>query len=426
MVDSVSIALFVAGLIVLIGFLANYLFKKTGVPDMLILIFIGILCGPVLCIFNSETMAGFSPYIAAVALTYILFDGGMDLNIKQVLHNSPKGILLAILSFAFSVIGVAVFAVFIFDLPLLYGLLFGSVFGGTSAAVIFSLVSKIRISKKGAITLILESAISDILAIAISLSLIDVIVTGEADLMGIAFSVAGKFLIGIIIGIALGFAWLFALRKVATMSFSYILTLGIVLLGYAISESLGGSGALSALLFGLILGNEKNILHFLRQKLSENTEKVSLSVESGLKRFGNEVAFLIRTFFFVFLGLIVSVSNMTLLLSGIILSFILLGMRYGAVWITTANSPMKNDRKMMTVVLTRGLATAVLATLPAQYGLEYSDLFVNVAVVIIITTAIIATVGSVVLTRREKNEKIFATPLTHPKRKNKDTATPGN
>jgi hypothetical protein len=48
------------------------------------------------------------------------------------------------------------------------------------------------------------------------------------------------------------------------------------------------------------------------------------------------------------------------------------------------------------------LAAAVLATLPAQYGLEYSDLFVSIAVVVIVTTAIVATVGSLLISRQRK------------------------
>jgi cell volume regulation protein A len=360
---------------------------------MFVLILIGILCGPVLGIFHSYTMSGYAPFVAAIALTYILFDGGMNLNIKQVFSNSPKALLLAVLGFIFSVLGVAAFTIIVFSVPLFYGLLFGSIFGGSSSIVVISLASRIKISEKGAVTLILESAITDILCIVISLSLIDIIVTGDVVVSEVAFGVAGKFLIGIIFGIVLGFAWLFALSKVATKSFSYMLTLGIVMLGYAGSESLGGSGALTALIFGLILGNEKSILNVFRQTASERAKEFSLSVSDGLKRFGSEIAFLIRTFFFVFLGLIVSVSTVELLLAGVAISLILLGTRFGAVWLTTLRSPMKSERKVMTVVLTRGLAAAVLATLPVQYGLEYSDLFVSIAVVVIFTTAIIATVG---------------------------------
>jgi potassium/hydrogen antiporter len=407
--DSVSIALIVSALIILIGFLANYLFNKTGLPDMLILIFIGILCGPILGVFNPAAVKSFAPYIAALALAYILFDGGIGLNIRKVIHNSPKAVLLAVLGFVFSVLGVGVFMVAVFNVPVVYGLLFGSIFGGSSSVVVISLASKIKISEKASITLILESALTDILCVVISLSILGVIVTGQTNIGAIGLGITGKFLIGAGIGLALGFAWLFALKKVATLPFSYMLTLGIVLLGYAVSESVGGSGALSALLFGLILGNEGEILRVFNQVFNQNSyvpadgtdEKILLSVSTGLKRFEAEVAFLIRTFFFVFLGIIVSISSLTTLLYGVALSIILLATRYGAVWTTTLKSTMQNERPIMTVVLTRGLAAAVLATLPAQYGLPYSNLFVDLAVVVIVTTAVIATIGSLVLSRKK-------------------------
>jgi hypothetical protein len=50
--------------------------------------------------------------------------------------------------------------------------------------------------------------------------------------------------------------------------------------------------------------------------------------------------------------------------------------------------------------LTRGLATAVLATLPAQLGLAYSDIFVDIALVVIVAPAIMATVGAIIISRK--------------------------
>lgn len=399
MVDSVSIALIVSGLIILIGFAGNYFFKKTGLPDMLILIFLGVAFGPVLGIFDPTAIKNFAPYIAALALTFILFDGGMGLNIKRVLSNGPRAIMLAVLGFVFSVLGVCAFAVFVLSLPLFYGLLLGSIFGGSSSIVVIGLATKIKISEKGSVTLILESALTDILCVVISLSLLAAIITGQPDVPAIGLGIAGKFIIGALIGLGIGLAWLFALRKVASLPFSYMLTLGIVLIGYAISEGLGGSGALSALLFGLVLGNEKEIFKLLKQVRPEN-EKVELAVSKGLKRFEAEIAFLIRTFFFVFLGIIFSVSSISLFFAGIALSVILVATRFGAVWLTTWKSSLQRDRSIMTLVLTRGLAAAVLATLPAQYNLQYADLFISIAVVIIVTTAIIATVGSLVIARK--------------------------
>ena len=200
--------------------------------------------------------------------------------------------------------------------------------------------------------------------------------------------IGGKFLIGAGIGVFVGIIWLLMMRRVSSLPFSYILTLAVVLFTYAFSESLGGNGALSALLFGLVLGNELQILSFF--KLEGNGQ---VTVSEGLRRFESEIAFLVRTFFFVFLGIIATISSVSMLIVGVVLSMLLLAVRYGAVWLTTIKSELRAESKLMSAILTRGLAAAVLATLPAQYGLEYADLFINIAVVVIVTTALIATVG---------------------------------
>lgn len=374
---------------------------------MLILILLGAIFGPILGVFDPEAIKSFAPFIAALALAYILFDGGMGLNIKRVLINSPRAVLLSLLTFTFSVLGVGLFMTVVFRMPIIYGLLFGSMLGGSSSVIVVSLASKIKMNEKGSIILILESALTDILCIVISLSFIDVIITGQANVPTILLGITGKFLMGALIGLLLGFTWLFALRKVASVSFSYMLTIGIVLLGYAVSEGLGGSGALSALIFGLILGNERDIRKLFKQNniAYQQNEKVPLSVSKGLKRFEAEVAFLIRTFFFVFLGIIFTCSNIIFLIGGIAVSCILILTRIGGVWLVTLKSTLKKERGIMTILLTRGLAAAVLATLPAQYGLDYSDLFVSIAVVVIATTAIVATLGSLVISRQRKHEQ---------------------
>jgi potassium/hydrogen antiporter len=404
LVDTVSVALIASALIIFIGFLANFLFNKTGFPDMLVLIFLGAVFGPILGIFNPQAVKDFAPYIAALALAYIVFDGGMGLNIKNALLNSPKAILLAVLGFVFSIAGIGAFMMLVFAMPVLYALLFGVVFGGSSSVVVVSLASKIKISEKGSTILIIESAITDIFSIVLAIALIDILLTGEANMASIGLGIAGKFLIGLGIGVALGFVWLFALKRVSNMPFSYILTLGVVLAGYAGSETLGGSGVLTVLLLGLILGNEREILKFLKQNIDTAPDegKLTLCVSNGLKRFESEIAFLISTFFFVFLGIIATVSSVTILVAGIALSFIMLAVRYGAVWLTTLRSSLSKERGMLTVILTRGLATAVLATLPAQLGLAYGDIFVDIAIVVIVTTAIMATVGAMMISKRKE------------------------
>jgi NhaP-type Na+/H+ or K+/H+ antiporter len=157
-----------------------------------------------------------------------------------------------------------------------------------------------------------------------------------------------------------------------------------------------------------MLGNEKEIYRMLKMEKSPN-----VGVDVGLKRFESEIAFLLRTFFFVYIGLIVTISNVAVVVDGVILSLILLVVRFGAVRFATVRSnELMKERPIMAVMLTRGLAATVLATLPLQYTdvAKYpevgpifqvlSPIYINLAVIIILSTAIITTIGVPLLKRK--------------------------
>jgi len=412
--DPVTLALILAGSIIVIGFLGNYLFERKGFPDMLLLIVLGMLFGPVFGLVDATSIMGLAPYLAALALVFILFDGGMAMNIYRVFAESPRAVILAIIGFALSVIATTLFMAYIVippDVPILYSILFGTIFGGSSSVAVISLASRIKVSEKCSTILSLESALTDIFCIVFSLVVIDIILKGAVDLTAVGQSIASRFSIGIVLGIIFGLIWLSILKRIAKASYVYILTLAVVLLAYSLSEFLGGSGSLCSLLFGIMLGNEKEIYKILRMERPPD-----MVVDVGLKRFESEVAFLLRTFFFVYIGLIVSISNITIVLAGIILSLILLLVRFGAVALTTVrSSELIKERSIMSIILTRGLAAAVLATLPLQYAdpVKYPEagpifevlapIYINLAVVIILATAIIATVGIPLLKRKAES-----------------------
>jgi len=411
--DPVTLALILGGSIIVIGFLGNYLFEHTGFPDMLWLIILGIIIGPVIGLINPNSIMSLAPYLAALALVFILFDGGMAMNIYRVFSESPRALILAILGFVVNVIVTTLFMMYIVipTVPPLYSVLFGTILGGSSSVVVVSLASRIKVSEKCATILSLESAITDILCIVFSLVIIEIILKGASlELITVGQSIASRFSTGIVFGLIFGLIWLSALKRIARVSYAYMLTLAVVLLAYAFTEFLGGSGSLCSLLFGIMLGNEKEIYKMLRMEKPSNAV-----VDIGLKRFESEVAFLLRTFFFVYIGLIVTIGSITTVLIGIILSLMLLLARFGAVTLSTVRcKDLVEERPIMSVMLTRGLAAAVLATLPLQYTdvTKYpeaapifetlSPIYINLAVLVILTTAIVATIGIPLLKRKLK------------------------
>jgi len=410
LVDPVTLALILGGSIIVIGFLSNHVFERTGFPDMLLLIVLGMLLGPATGLVDVASIMGLAPYLAALALVFILFDGGMAMNIYRVFSESPRATVLALVGFSMAVIATTLFMMYfvIPGLPPLYSVLFGTILGGSSSIVVISLASRIKISEKCSTILSLESAITDILCIVFSLVVIEIILKGASvDLTTIGKSIAGRFSTGIVLGVIFGLVWLSALKRIAKVSYAYMVTLAVVLLAYSSAEFLGGSGSLCSLLFGIMLGNEKQIYKMLRMERPQNTV-----VDVGLKRFESEVAFLLRTFFFVYIGLIVTIGDITAVITGVILSLMLLLVRFGAVMLSTIRSGLVKERPVMSVMLTRGLAAAVLATLPLQYSdpskypeagpifQALSSLYVNLVVIVILATTIIATLGIPLLKRR--------------------------
>ena len=410
------LALVMASIIIVVGFICNYVFERTGFPDMLLLIILGMALSPILRMispdFNTQSLMNLAPYLAALAIIFILFDGGIKMNLYQIFSESPRAVLLATLGFTLSVLTVTLLMMYIAHFPPLYALLFGTINGGSSSIAVISLAQRIKVNEKTSTILSLESAMTDVLCIVVSLAVLGMITggnqTGYAD---IGRMIASRFSIGAVLGVLFGVAWLAVLRKTIKLPYAYMLTVGMLLFSYAFSEYLQGSGALTCLLFGIVLGNEREINRILKR------ERPSLiTVDEGLKRFEAEIAFLIRSFFFVFLGLIAAISDPIFVLFGVLMSLLLLLVRYLAVTAATVKSEIIADRTIMWIVFARGLAAAVLSTFPKQYpeffdekigtirGWPISDWYINIALIVILVTAVICTIGIFLISRKRKEE----------------------
>jgi NhaP-type Na+/H+ or K+/H+ antiporter len=199
--DTVTLALLVGAGIIIVGFLSNLLFQRTRFPDMLLLILLGVAVGPVLGLFSISSLMALAPYLAALALVFTLFDGSLQTNIYQAVAESPKATVLALSGFSASMITVALFMFFVLGVPFLYALLFGSIYGGSSSIVVVTLARKVKMSEKCSTVLTLESAITDILCIVVSLTIIEIILTGNVSPETIAKAIMSRFSVGAVVGV---------------------------------------------------------------------------------------------------------------------------------------------------------------------------------------------------------------------------------
>ncbi len=168
-----------------------------------------------------------------------------------------------------------------------------------------------------------------------------------------------------------------------------MLTLAAILITFGSVRVLGGSGSIAVLVIGLVLGNSDAFTKFLKIKKP-------LPVDQSIRFLHEEVTFFIRTFFFVYLGMMFTfreINTEFLTICGVMVLIIIL-LRMICTEITVRVYPeKKSERFLIMLMMPRGLASAVLATLPAAAGVAGTDNFVGITFGVIIISNILLTIG---------------------------------
>lgn len=385
----VSYAFILSGGIILAGFFGNLFFERTKIPDVIALLGLGIILGPVSGLVQPENLHHLAEYVGSLALLVILFEGGMDLDIDRLLSEFGAASLLVLISFVLTAVSIASYLHFIIGWEVKQGLLLGAILGCTSAAIVLPIINRLNVSDAIKTTLSVESALSDVLAVVLTISLIDAVLIGQKDPVAPFKAIIASFSIAIVIGGLVGMIWMKVLDLMRGRKLAYMLTLAAILITFGTVRILGGSGSIAVLVIGLVLGNSDSFTGFLKIK-------EALPVNQSIRFLHEEITFFIRTFFFVYLGMMFSFKSLNtdfMTLCGIMLLIIIL-LRIICTEITVRVYPDKRqDRFLIMLMMPRGLASAVLATLPAAAGVAGTESFVAVTFGVIIVTNIMLTVG---------------------------------
>ncbi len=400
MISNIVIFLFVTA-ITFVGLGGEIFFKKTGISYYLFLIFIGIILGPIFNIIPRGPLMPLLGLFATFTLIMVLFHSGMDMKIKEVLRGSPRSLLQVILYVSLSIIIITAVTHFLFKWDLIQSLVFGSIIGGeTTAVAIIPITRTLNLGQKLTTFLTLESIINSVLLIVVFTAFLKLYKTGVANWQTPIFTLATNFSIGIGIGIVLSIGWVFVLRQIKDYKYSYVFTVGLLLGTYALTEELHGSGLISVLILGIALGNYKSILSVLRRWQFDISD-----LQQELTKFQGEISFLMKTFFFVFLGLVFVIDPAKIffnLLVGFGFLAILLFTRWVASRVSTRNSELYKDRNLILLLCAQGVTPATLSIVALNDGLPLANTFINFTVYVIILTNIVTTIGTVWFTRKAK------------------------
>jgi cell volume regulation protein A len=390
-----AVTLGLLGALLVVAFLANKVFRVSRIPDSMLLMALGVLLGPVLGLVNAEKLSRTTNLLGTLAIILILFEGGLELNLRNTLRHFPGSLLLSTLSYIFSTAAAAFVAIKMLHLGLVEGLLVGAVLGCTSSTVVMPVLQQLEAEESVTATLLLEAAWGDVLAVLTVGVLLNLHGHSGPVLSGVAHGLLIQVGVALIFGIAGGILWSRLLRVLSEQRFWQVLTFSVVLVLYAGMEAIEANGLIAVLAFGLTLSNFPGMDS--RFGLTGPALEARES-QAALLTFHSELAFLVRSFFFVLIGAVAefgSFRRYPWLMVATIAALLL------ARWLAVACSRWswkdidKAGRELIFWMLPRGLITVVLAVQVLEAKGQDFAFIPELAFAVILVTNLMAVIASV-------------------------------
>jgi cell volume regulation protein A len=378
-----STIILIIGLMIFVSHFLAVLFRRTNIPDVLVLMVIGLAAGPLLGWVSPADFGKVGPVIATVALVVILFESGTSLRLDvmgKALGTTGKLTVGCFLATGIIVTAVAIVAL---DMPTLSALLLGTILAGTSSAVVIPMVESLRLQEGTATVLVLESALTDVLCIVGVFALIHVVTDGNVEPGKLVGGVLSALIFAAVIGILGGIGWLLILGKVRDFPNTISTTIAYAFLIYGLSELLGFSGAIAAMTLGLTLTNFDP--RWLKQ-FKGLDHKIEALTPMDIA-FYREAVFLLKTYFFVYLGISIQFSESVLAVVALGMMALVFMTRIVLTRFVFAGDAFSlRDSAIASMLAPKGLAAAVLASLPLQYGVAMGEQIRDTAYMVVLVS----------------------------------------
>ncbi len=391
-----ALTIAVIGLLVFLAHVLTILFSRTRVPDVLVLIAIGVCLGPLFGVVTPGEFGVIGPVFTAITLIIILFEAGLTIHLAVLRKTVVRTLILTVLSFTGTMGAAGALAYYFTDLGLSMSLMLGAIVGSTSPAVIIPMIRQIKVQKETEAMLSLEPAIADALSIIVVFAFLDAFKLGEIRLPDVAWHVVASFVIAIVFGLVCAFGWSIALSRIRNLKNAIFTTPAFVFVVFGVVELMGYSGYVAALAFGITLGNIELVnLNFLRKYLPHDP----ISLNETEKVFFSEVVFLLKTFFFVYVGLSFQLMDSWLLYLGAIITAAIYVLRIPITRLALHRSTPKADASIIAIMVPKGLAAAALASIPLQQGFAEGEIIQNLTYAILLFSIILTSLLTFLLGR---------------------------
>lgn len=378
--------LLVGSILIFTSILISKTGYRFGIPTLLLFLVVGMLFGSdgLGIQFNSATDAQF---VGMIALSIILFSGGMDTKIKDIQPVMKQGILLSTVGVLLTTALTGGFIYYIsgwnstnIQLPLLTSMLLAATMSSTDSASVFSLLRSQRMNLKQNLRpmLELESGSNDPMAYMLTIVLIQVISSGsQLSLALVAKDLFVQFLVGGVIGYAFGkFAsWLINKIELPNSSLYPILLLSLVFITFTTTDLLKGNGYLAIYIAGVVVGNSR------------------LAFRKEIGTFMNGMTWLFQIIMFLTLGLLVNPHEMVDIIGVALLIALFMIIVARPISVFACLLPFRNitnkARLFISWVGLRGAVPIIFATYPVIAKIEGSHQLFNIVFFITLLSLVI-------------------------------------
>lgn len=375
----------IGGILIFTSILVGKAGSRFGIPSLLLFLLVGILFG------KGGLGLGFykveiAQFIGMIALSIILFSGGMDTQFKDIKPILWQGIALSTVGVFLTALltGLFIFWISGFEftniyMPLSTSLLLAATMSSTDSASVFNILrsQKIHLKYNLKSTLELESGSNDPMAYMLTIALIQSITSTSIGVGGVICSFIMQFAIGGAVGYIVGKAAVRLINRIGLSipSLYSLLLLSLIFFTFAITDVINGNGYLAVYIAGIIVGNNKIVY------------------KKEIARFLDGMTTMVQMIMFLSLGLLVNLGEMIhaipiAILIGIFM--ILLG-RPLSVFLTLLpfKSVKKRSKLFISWVGLRGAVPIIFATYPVVAGIEFSDQIFNIVFVITLMSLIV-------------------------------------
>ena len=325
------LALLGGGILLLVGFAAALAFRRFHVPDFMLLIFLGAALSFIpVAPFGPGFLASLEPLVpllTQLTIAFILFEGGLSLRLRESGRSLPALVAHAVGAMAATAVLLWFVATDLLGLGNVTALVLALAFSGPSASIALSFAPHMRLDPRAETAIVLEGILTNVIA-----------VIGVLFVLQWFGSLAGRELVPYLVqlgealamALAAGYGWGRVVNRLAEQPFVHVASLALAISVYAAAQGfMGQTGALSVFVFGVVVGHERAAATTPGRRatapeslppdarlLRELGEFVDGTVvadaplreapRSGwtLRQFQSEVTFALRTFFFVYLGLL--------------------------------------------------------------------------------------------------------------------------